>query len=158
AVGEAVVIQGPGQQGLACVVAAREAGAGCIVVTGLGADRDRLTLAKALGAHHAIDVEQTDPLEAVADITGGMMADLVLDCSSGGAATTALALRMVHKTGRVMVCGAKGKPIPEFDIDLVFRKNLTIKGLRGHSYQAVELALAVLGSGRYPLDRLCTHV
>jgi threonine dehydrogenase-like Zn-dependent dehydrogenase len=157
-IGESVVIQGPGQQGLACVVAAKEAGAGCIIVSGLGADRDRLELAKALGAHHVVNVEESDLLEAVADATGGLMADMVIDCSSGGPATVTTALRIVRKAGRILLCGSKGRPLPEFDVDTVFRKNLTIRGLRGHSFQAVELALSVLASGRYPLDRLCTHV
>src|SRR5438093_750631 len=38
AVGDTIVILGPGQRGLASVIAAREAGAGCIIVTALGAD------------------------------------------------------------------------------------------------------------------------
>lgn len=157
-IGESVVIMGPGQQGLACVVAAKEAGAGCIVVTGLAADRDRLDLAKSLGAHHTVNVEETDVLEAVADATGGLMADMVIDCSSGGPATITDALRIVRKAGRILVCGSKGKPLPEFDSDILFRKSLTLRGLRGHSFQAVEMALDVLASGRYPLDQLCTHV
>jgi threonine dehydrogenase-like Zn-dependent dehydrogenase len=41
---------------------------------------------------------------------------------------------------------------------MLFRKCLTVKGVRGHSYQAVELALATIASGRYPLHKLCTHV
>ena len=61
-VGQAIVIQGPGQQGLACVVAAKEAGANPIIVSGLGTptDQKRLALAKRLGAHHTINVDEQD--------------------------------------------------------------------------------------------------
>ncbi|MDB5761039.1 MAG: alcohol dehydrogenase [Herminiimonas sp.] len=156
-IGEAVVIQGPGQQGLACVIAAKEAGASCIIVTGLSADQHRLALAKEMGAHYTIDIEQNDLLESVADHTGGHMADLVIDCASGGPSTIVSAIHVARKGGRVLLCGRKGRPVPEFDSDLLFRKNLTVKGMRGHSYQAVEIALQILASGRYPLNKMCTH-
>jgi threonine dehydrogenase-like Zn-dependent dehydrogenase len=157
AMGEAVLIQGPGQQGLACVIAAKEAGATCIIVTGLTRDAHRLALAKEMGAHHTIDIEQNDLLESVADLTGGHMADLVIDCASGGPATIVSAIHAARKGGRVLLCGRKGKPVPEFESDLLFRKHLTVRGMRGHSYQAVELAMQVIASGRYPLEKMCTH-
>lgn len=156
-IGESVVIQGPGQQGLACVVAAKEAGASCIMVTGLTADHHRLSLARELGAHHTIDIEQFDLLETVAELTGGHMADLVVDCASGGPSTIVSAIQLARKGGRVLLCGRKGRPVPEFDSDLLFRKNLTLKGLRGHSYEAVEMAMQIIASGRYPLEKMCTH-
>lgn len=156
--GQVVLIQGPGQQGLACVVAAREARVGCIIVTGLGADRHRLALARELGAHHTIDIEAHDLLESVAEMTGGLMADLVIDCASGGPDTIVAAIQLARKNGRVLLGGRKGQPVPRFDSDMLFRKCLTVKGVRGHSYQAVELALATIASGRYPLHKLCTHV
>ena len=155
--GTSVLIQGPGQQGLACVVAAREAGAASITVTGLSVDSARLALARELGAHHTVDVESADLLETVADITGGAMADLVIDCASGGTSSITSALQVVRKAGTVLLCGRKGKPIPEFDSDLLFRKNITVKGVRGHSHRAVELAIQLIASGRYPLAKLCTH-
>jgi threonine dehydrogenase-like Zn-dependent dehydrogenase len=68
------------------------------------------------------------------------------------------AVRLARKGGRVLLCGRKGRPVPEFDSDLLFRKNLTLKGMRGHSYQAVEMAMQIIASGRYPLEKLCTHV
>jgi threonine dehydrogenase-like Zn-dependent dehydrogenase len=157
AMGEAVLIQGPGQQGLACVIAAKEAGATCIIVTGLTRDAHRLALAKEMGAHHTIDIERQDLLEAVAELTGGHMADLVIDCASGGPATIVSAIHAARKGGRVLLCGRKGKPVPEFESDLLFRKHLTVRGMRGHSYQAVELAMRVIASGRYPLEKMCTH-
>jgi threonine dehydrogenase-like Zn-dependent dehydrogenase len=156
--GKTVVIQGPGQQGLACVVGAKEAGASCIIVTGLTRDEPRLALARELGAHHAVDVERDDLLEAVAEITGGRMADLAIDCASGGPATVVTAIQLVRKRGRVILGGMKGQRIPEFDSDLMVRKFVTVMGVRGHSYQSVEMALEIIASGRYPLHKMCTHV
>jgi threonine dehydrogenase-like Zn-dependent dehydrogenase len=106
-VGQVVVIQGPGQQGLACVVAAKEAGAGCIIVTGLSspADQRRLALAKKLGAHHTINIEERDLLETVADITGGEMADVVIDCASGGTGTVVSAIQLARKAGMIVFGG-----------------------------------------------------
>ncbi len=158
--GETVVIQGPGQQGLACVVAAKEAGAGTIIVTGLstGSDLARLDLAKALGADHIIQVDQVDLLETVAELTNGQMADLVLDCASGGPETVTSALQLARKKGRVILGGRKFQPIPNFDSDLMITRFLTVKGMRGHSFESVEMAIDIIASGRYPLDRMCTHV
>ena len=158
-VGECIVIQGPGQQGLACVVAAKEAGAGRIIVTGLGTptDQRRLALAKRLGAHHTINVEAQDLLETVSDITGGAMADVVIDCASGGPWTVVSAIQLARKGGRILIGGRKGAPVPQFDVDVLFTRFLSVKGMRGHSYQAVELGLQIIASRKYPLEEMCTH-
>jgi threonine dehydrogenase-like Zn-dependent dehydrogenase len=58
--GASVVVLGPGQRGLACVVAARAAGAGTVIVTGLAGDHHKLAAAAALGADHVIDVGAAD--------------------------------------------------------------------------------------------------
>ena len=58
--GDTVLILGPGQRGLASVIAARAAGADTIIVTGLTRDAAKLALARELGADHMIDVEQED--------------------------------------------------------------------------------------------------
>jgi threonine dehydrogenase-like Zn-dependent dehydrogenase len=158
-IGDTVVIQGPGQQGLACVVAAREAGASCIIITGTGSatDRFRLDLARQLGADHTINIEQQDLLETVAELTNGEMADLVIDCASGGTATVVAAIQMAGQHGRVMLGSHKRQRIAEFDSDLILSGCLTIKGMRGHSYESVEKAMHIIASGRYPLDAMCTH-
>ena len=158
-IGQTVVIQGPGQQGLACVIAAKEAGASCIIVTGLGTptDRFRMELARKLGADHTIDVQNQDPLEAVASVTNGSMADLVIDCASGGTSTVVSAIQLARKRGRVILASQKRQRVAEFDSDLVIARFLTVKGMRGHSYQAVEMAMQIIASGRYPLDAMSTH-
>ena len=55
---DTVLILGPGQRGLASVIAARAAGAAKIIVTGLTRDAKKLALAKELGADHVIDVAE----------------------------------------------------------------------------------------------------
>ena len=159
-IGETVLIQGPGQQGLACVVAAKEAGAGNIIVAGLGTPTDtkRLALAKKLGAHHTINVQDHDLLETLADLTGGEMADLVLDCAAGGTETIISAINCARKSGRIILGGWKFKDVPNFPSDTLVRRFLTVKGMRGHSWQAVELGLQIIASGRYPLEEMATHV
>lgn len=158
--GEIVVIQGPGQQGLSCVIAAKEAGAGLIIVTGLStpADKARLELAKVFGADHTIMVDQEDLLEKVAEYTNGEMADLVIDCASGGPATVVSAMQLARTAGRVILGGRKFQPIPDFDSDLMITRFLTVKGMRGHSFEAVELAIGMIASGKYPLEGMCTHL
>lgn len=157
--GQVVVIQGPGQQGLACVVAAREAGVAMIIVTGLSSatDRRRLDLALALGAHHAIDIERSDLLETVADLTDGRMADLVIDCASGGPQSVVSAIELARKRGRVILAGQKRKPVPFFDSDRIIANFLTVKGMRGHSYASVELALQLIAGNRHNVTAMSTH-
>lgn len=158
--GDVVVIQGPGQQGLSCVVAAREAGVEKIIVTGKGSATDaaRLALARALGADHVVNIDETDVLEAVAEHTKGEMADLVIDCASGGPESVVSAIRLARKTGRVVLGGQKRKPVPAFESDRIIANYLTVKGMRGHSYQAVELALAIIARNAQGVHRMSTHL
>src|SRR5262249_23051450 len=58
--GDIVLVLGPGQRGLASVIAARAAGAAMIIVTGLTRDAAKLALAKELGADHVIDIQHED--------------------------------------------------------------------------------------------------
>ncbi|HVN64252.1 MAG TPA: alcohol dehydrogenase catalytic domain-containing protein, partial [Candidatus Binataceae bacterium] len=64
-IGSSIAILGPGQRGLASVVAAKEAGAETIIVTGLKRDAKKLELAKLFGATHTVNVDEIDPVAAV---------------------------------------------------------------------------------------------
>lgn len=56
--GDTVLVLGTGQRGLAAVIAARAAGAGTIIVTGLATDAHKLALAREFGADHTIVVDE----------------------------------------------------------------------------------------------------
>lgn len=150
--GQAVVVIGPGQQGLACVVAAKEAGADLVISVGLHRDADRLAMASRLGADLTVDAESEPLAEVVADATGGHMADLVVDAAAGNATTLNQGLGVLRKRG-VLVC-AVGRASVELDMALVRTRAISVRGLRGHSFAAVEWALQLLASNRRPYAEL----
>jgi threonine dehydrogenase-like Zn-dependent dehydrogenase len=155
--GDTVVIQGPGQQGLGCLLASKAAGAGCVIVSGLERDARRLRLAAALGADHTVNVEAQSLTEVVEEVTQGRLADVVIDNSGGGAATLMTALRVVRKRGTVVLASGSGSGAegPAVDLNLIRKRQVTVKGVRGHGYGAVETALAYLASGNVPLELVC---
>jgi threonine dehydrogenase-like Zn-dependent dehydrogenase len=63
---------------------------------------------------------------------------------------------MKRKAGTIVVQGEL-KEFPNFPLERVTVKAITIKSARGHSYRACELALAQLASKRFPLERITTH-
>ena len=154
--GKTVVIQGPGQQGIGAVVAAKIAGADLIIVSGLAHDEKRFELAKMLGATHTVAVDQEDLGAAVSRITGGRMADIVLDCSGLGPKNINPSLLLMRKRG-VLLTVSRGEPAEALDVNRLINNQLTIRGLRGHSYEAVEMALNTMARKILPLELMSTH-
>jgi threonine dehydrogenase-like Zn-dependent dehydrogenase len=155
--GETVAILGPGQRGLCAVVAAREAGARCVIVTGLGRDARKLDLARELGADVTIDVDRDDPVGIVRDVTGGG-ADVVVDTTPYAPRSLAQAVAMAARRGRIVLAGLKGRrPTPDLFADDVIYKELTIRGVLSMPYADFERAVALLEARKYPLEKLHTH-
>jgi alcohol dehydrogenase len=98
--GDVVVVLGPGVRGLSAAAAAREAGAGFVMVTGLGArDAQRLALARDFGADLAVDVAVDDPVRALREATGGL-ADVVVDVTAKAPGALAQAVGLARAGGR----------------------------------------------------------
>ncbi|MBA2301544.1 MAG: alcohol dehydrogenase catalytic domain-containing protein [Acidobacteria bacterium] len=154
-----VLIQGPGQQGLCCAMASKQAGAARVMITGMTKDARRLEVAKSLGADDVINVQEEDALARVMEITGGRGVDVVIDCTVGaGPAPTLLGIEATKRRGGTMVVQGEGnQEFPNFPIGRLTRKGMTLKSARGHSYRAVELALYHLGARRFPLELMTTH-
>ncbi len=156
--GDRVVILGPGQRGLASVLACREVGARQIIVTGLAADANKLALAREFGADATIDVENEDPKRRIKELTDGRGADVVVDVSSYSTAPVAQALDYVRSGGTIVLAGVKGfKPIPDFVSDKIVLKEITLKGAIGVTRSGYANAIRLIESGKYPVERMHTH-
>ncbi|WP_019928983.1 zinc-binding dehydrogenase [Nocardia sp. BMG111209] len=121
-----VVIEGPGHMGMATIVAARAAGASRIIVTGTAADEFRLRNARAIGADATIDVSAEDPLDRIRELTGGKMADVVIDAAAGNPVTVNLAMDLVRKGGHVVIAGMKDRPLEGFHSDWIPTRRITL--------------------------------
>ena len=157
-VGDTVVIMGPGQRGLASVIACRQAGAGTIIVTGLAADEEKLKLAKLYGADYTIDVQNENPVRRIKEITGGNGADVVVDVSSYAVEPIVQSLEFVKMGGTVVLAGVKGfKEIPNFVSDIIVLKEITIKGAIGVTSSGYQSAIKLIESGSVPMAAMHTH-
>lgn len=157
-IGDTVLIMGPGQRGLAAVIAAKQAGASNIIVTGLAADANKLELARTYGAHHVIDVENEEIGERVRQATDGHGADVVLDVSPYATKPITDAVELVRRGGTIVLAGVKGyKPIPDFVSDVIVGKEITIKGATGVTSSGYRAAIDAIEAGSASLAAMHTH-
>jgi threonine dehydrogenase-like Zn-dependent dehydrogenase len=153
-VGDAVLIQGPGQQGLACVIAARAAGASRVIVSGLSRDAARLKVAEKLGATQTIDVENEDLISRVMEHTGGDGVDVVVNVTGGGHGTVSDSIAVAAMRCNIVLAAAGGETI---DVGSFGRRKIVLKQANGHSFRSVELAIQSIASGELPMDEIATH-
>lgn len=143
--GETVIVSGPGAIGLLMAQVVKAAGAK-VVVLGTGADTARLVMAQTLGADLALNVEEGTTPQIVADLTGGVGADVVFECAGVGASAQSC-LKLVRRRGRYGQVGLFGKPIT-WDLDLVCYKELEVHGSFAHLPSAWRKALKLMASGQ----------
>jgi len=154
--GDVVAVLGPGVRGLSALLAARQAGAGFVMVTGRGAaDAERLAVAVALGADLVVDVSVEDPVTALRAASGRAGADVVVDVTAKAPAALGQAVDLVRAGGTVVVAGTRGSnETPGFHPDHLVYKEVRLIGALGVDTAAYRAALDLLGSGRYPLATL----
>jgi len=157
-VGDSVVIFGAGQRGLACVVGAREAGAGKVFVIARRQAAHRLELARELGADATIFSDE-DVVARVFELTRGEGADVVVDVTAETLEPIPKALQMAKVGGTVILAGVKGwgVAIPRMENDRIFSRELTIKGVKNADFRSFELAVRLIESRKYPLEKMHTH-
>ena len=156
--GDTVLILGPGQRGLASVLACREAGVARIIVTGLAADAEKLELARKFGADFTIDVDNENTKQRVRELTDGLGADVVVDVSSYATKPVAESLDYVRMGGTVVLAGVKGfREIPGFVSDKIVMKEIAIRGAIGVTSSGYCKAIQLIESGKYPLEAMHTH-
>ena len=155
-VGDTVVVIGPGGQGLAAILAAREAGAAQIVAIGLTQDSHRFEVAKHFGATHLINLQVEDPVQTVHDLTDGAFADVVMDLT-GATSSAPLSLELVRPMGTVVLGSNTGEASVPLVTSKIAAKEIRYQGVNTHDTPAVKAAIKLVESRRYPIEKMVTH-
>lgn len=154
--GDSIVILGPGQQGLGCVLAAAMAGANPVIVAGLEADAARLAVAKQIGATHTIVSERAPLDEQVKKILGPEMADVVVDVTGSPAAQLAT-VDLVRRGGTIVLAGRTPGHQVDFFMDKIAARGITMVGVRGHESDDIRRALTIIAARPDAAEKLSTH-
>jgi L-iditol 2-dehydrogenase len=160
--GEQVAIIGSGPIGLLHLQLALKSGASRVIVVDLS--RERLAIARQLGATDTVQPPGQDALEAIRDFTAGRGVDVAIE-SAGKQAAWLTAFRAVRKGGRVLWFGGMAKDVPlELDAYFIHYGEVTLHGvfhatpLDVHrSFELIRSGVInteALLSGEVPLDRV----
>jgi threonine dehydrogenase-like Zn-dependent dehydrogenase len=161
-IGDSIVVFGQGSMGLECMQIARLSGAGQVITVDVRDEACRVS--KELGADHALNATQVDPVAAILDLTGGNGADVVFECAGGspkqglaGQKTVMQAVDAVRSGGKIIGVSWFGQPL-EIDIDTLRERSLRYLfpdiSTRGHLQHTVHLVAA----GRVRLKPTITHI
>ena len=158
-IGDTVVIQGSGPIGVLALVAAREMGAGRVVVIG-APEEPRLALCRLFGAAATVSIEtyQTprDRVDAVRREVGGFGADLVVDCS-GHPAAGPEGIEMLRDGGTYVEMGQfTDAGSVETNWHRICLKDINLLGSWAFTANDIPLAIDMLDriAERYPWSKL----
>jgi S-(hydroxymethyl)mycothiol dehydrogenase len=110
--GDSVAVIGCGGVGDAAIAGARLAGAARIIAVDI--DDRKLEQARSLGATHTVNSKQSDPVDAIRELTGGFGADVVIE-AVGRPETYKQAFYGRDLAGTVVLVGV---PTPEMKLEL----------------------------------------
>lgn len=148
--GDTVAITGAGAIGLLAGDAARARGAGRVIVVGRGR---RLTKAAELD-FETVDSAAGDPVETVRSMTGGVGADVALECA-GVPETVRWSIGLLRRGGR---CAAVG--IPTAGVELAMQRlvldELELVGVRASAGE-MRRVMPLVEQGRIRVHEMITH-
>lgn len=156
--GASIAVFGTGTVGLSAVMAARVAGATTII--GVDVRPPRLELARELGATAVVDSTESDPVEAIRGLTGGLGVHYSVD-TTGSPQVFAQSIYCLAPGG---ACGLVGAPPigthVSLDMNEVLALGRTVHGVvEGQSVPDVFVPtlLELWQQSRFPVDRLMTR-
>lgn len=155
--GDFVVVLGPGPIGLLAGMTARAAGARHIVMVGAPPDEGlRLNTARELGFETVLNVGCDKIQETVLELTHGIGADLVVECS-GAPPAIASTPDLIRKKGKICAIGLTGGRTVDFPWEKAGFKVADIHFCLSTSYTSWDRTINLIDRGLIPAEKVITH-
>lgn len=154
--GDTVVIIGAGPIGCIHAALARTRGADRVIMIDILAER--LQMAEVFEPDVLINAREIDPVAEVRKVTRDKGAEVIVTATPAPVAQVQ-AVQMARKGGRILLFGGlpKDKSRPGIDMNVVHYQALHLIGTTIFAPRHQRMALALMVSGRIPMDRLITH-
>jgi threonine dehydrogenase-like Zn-dependent dehydrogenase len=126
----------------------------------IGIDKlaSRLSMSQQMGATAVVDSSHEDPAEAVRRITGGHLADVVVEAVGHEDQVLDLCIDLCAKYGRILSFGVPPATIDALRWRDLFYKNITVHTSVDPDFtRDFPLAMRWIGEGRIDLSALVTH-
>lgn len=151
-----VVVVGQGPIGLLFDGVLRNLGARQIIA--IEPLADRRAVGERMGATTMIDPTVTDPIEAVRELTGGKMADLVVEAVGHREQVLNHCVDLCRPFGTILFFGVPPKTIDGIRMLDIFSKNLQIVTSVGPDFtKDFPLAMRWIAEGRLDVNPIITH-
>ncbi len=155
--GDVVCVFGAGAIGLLVSSVAKACGA-YVITAGLAADRDRLLLAKKMGADRVVNQSEEKIDDVIEKITQGLGVDKVFECSGSVAALNA-GLGIVRKKGKVVQMGVFPHSKETIATDYILHKEIEYIGSRSQKPSSWKIAIQLLNDRKLKgLEELASFV
>lgn len=150
--GGTCVVFGPGAIGLCAMMECKALGSGRVIMIGRGV---KLEKARELGADVCIDFEKEDPVRKVLELTGGVGADEVMECS-GAKDSPMKACQMVKKTGAVAIIATYHDSEVMIPANTVNFNEIRLVGSKANPNVSAQV-LHFFSTGAIQGEKLITH-
>jgi L-iditol 2-dehydrogenase len=154
--GEFICIFGAGAIGLLLAQVAKAKGA-YVILAGLTSDAERFEVGKKFGVDRTVDQMKENISEVVKEITKGVGADKVFECS-GAVVALNKGLELVKKKGKVIQMGVFPEEMMKIATDLILHKEIEYVGSRSQKPTSWKKSIELLAEGVVVPEMIVTKV
>ncbi|MBO0998789.1 zinc-binding dehydrogenase [Bacillus sp. SD075] len=151
-----VLIFGPGPIGLLQCQVVKAQGA-FVIMAGITKDKNRLDLAKSLGADVIVDIQKENLEEIVFKQTNGYGVDKLFECS-GAVPAINQGLPLVKKKGTFVQVGISREKMNPIDQESVIQREIQYVGTRSQKPSSWHTALELLKEHKIDTEKMVTKI